>query len=468
MNKNLFPLCLLLALLGVGLMGCNDDTNIGNTLAKGETSIEVDSSFSVKGISLRTAEFDSRSSDLLLGRLDAEGFGSLDCGYVSQLMPAGGLSVPDSISLDMITGMKMKFTYTKTGLTGDSLSPQQLTVYKLTRQIPSDINNLTDLAGYFDSSKPIGVKTFTASSLGLSSKLWDKKEGVVSIDLDPEWSRELVSAYRTNPEMFAWPQDFARNYPGIYVRSTFGRGLVVNMSGTQFTTYWQVKRQITVVEDGKSVKKDSLFTDSISLLSVSPEVLSANLLRLTPAPSVDAAVAKGKCLLQSPGGYDVNVTFPAQAILDAYSAKISNLQVVNSLTFSIPASAVPNEYGISYPPYLLMIKRSRMKDFFLNRELPEEDDKDVFYAAYDSSTGCYTFKEMRPYIVDLLTRGQAQESDLDFMLVPVSITTETVGSYGNTKTVVTSCSLYMEKPTLTLLDIEGSKVKFTYSKQLIK
>lgn len=460
----------LLTLCTVAFTSCEEDTNIGTSISKGEVTIEVDSLFSVTGESVRADIFDSRSSTLLLGRLAAEDYGTLECSFASQLMPAASLSIPDSIPLEDVSGMSLKFTYKKAEVTGDSLAPQQLAVYRLLKELPSDINNMTDLSGYYNSSSLLGTKSYTASTLGMSTALQNKATGTINIPLSPEFAREVVKEYRTNPATFATPSAFAKKFAGIYVGQTFGRGLVVNMTSTEFTTYYNYHREVTVVKDGVAVKVDSLITDSATLFSISPEVLSANLMRMSPAQSVADRVSSKECILQGPGGYNVKVHFPARQIIERYYKEDFNLSVVNSLTYEVPVRNVANDYGITRPPYLLMIKTSRLPEFFLKNQLPQEDDTDCFYAAYNSQTDSYRFTSLRPYIVELMANGgKVEDADEDFTLVPVTITTEDVGSVTRTsKVMVTACDLYIARPVLCRLDIPGSKVKLTYSRQFMK
>lgn len=458
----LLPLtCLLL------LSACDDDSTIGSSIAKGEVTIEIDSLFTVTGKSVRNEQFDSRSGTLLLGRFSSDQFGTLDCSFASQLMPASELDIPDSIPLEKVTGMKLKFNFSKSELTGDSLAPQQLTVYRLQKQLPQDINNLTDLTGYYDEASPLGRKTFTAAQLGQSTS---GKNGTIAIELEKKFAQDIVNAYRTDASVFATPEAFAAKFAGLYVKSTFGRGLVINMSSTVFTTYYNYTRQVTVVRDGVSTKIDSVFTDSTTMFSISPEVLSANIMKLTPAASILQRIAQGECVLQSPGGYNVQVRFPADQLIQRYNTGNFNLSVINSLTYEVPARAINNEFGLTRPPHLLMIKTSKLAEFFLKDMLPEDNSTDAFWAAYNSKTESYTFSDMREYIVQLMRRGAASEEDMDFTIVPVNITSEatTDPSTGQQTTTVTACDYYIGKPSMCLLDIPGSKVRFTYSRQILK
>lgn len=464
--KTIHAIPALLALGSLALLpACDDEDNVGGSITRGEVTIVVDSTFTVTGRSVRAESIDGRDGNLLLGRLAAQDFGELTADFTGRLMPASTLTIPDSIPLEDVTGMSLSFSFEKDGFTGDTLSPQQLSVYTLTSQLPDNITSAFDPTGYYDASAPLGTASYTASSLGLGGNKSDG--GKVSVPLKAEFARDVVRRYRTDPSVFQWPQTFAEYLPGIYVRSTFGNGLVMNFTNTEFLTYWVRKEKVRVVENGVSVVKDTLMRDSTSLFAISPEVLSSNLLRLTPAQSVKDRVNSGQLVLQSPAGYNVEIDFPADEILNRYNTDDFNLGVINTLTFSVPVTCPATSFGIGPAPYLLMVKTSKLKEFFAENKVPKTDDTDAFYAEYDSENGRYEFQGLRPYIVSLMKSGkEVSTEDMRFTLLPVSITTETTG-YGTMKVIVTSCLPYIAHPTYCVLDLKNAKVKFTYSRQTI-
>ncbi len=449
------------------LSSCDDDSQVGSSITKGEVSIEVDSLFTVVGRSVRPERYDSRSADLLIGRLKAEGYGELESYFAGRLMPATSLSIPDTIKEEAVTGMNLRFIFPSSAFTGDSMAPQQLSVYKLTRQLPDDIDNATDLDGFYDPSSPLGTKSYSATAIGTTNA--NKTKRSVTVPLGADYARSVVRQYRKDASVFQWPATFAKYFPGIVVRSTFGRGMVANMTNTEFIAYYERKVKKTVVENGVGVSRDTIVTDSATLFAISPEVLSANLITLKPSQNILEMVAAGQQVLMSPGGYNVEIDFPAQDIINRYNSDNFNIGVINTLTYTVPVSHIENSYGINPPPYLLMVKSAKMKEFFASNSIPEEDDDEVFWAKYDKEKKEYVFSSLRPYITALMRDGgEVKPEDMRFTLVPVNITTEQAGSSYNPRTVVTACRYYIAHPTMCVLDIPASKVKFTYSRQVIK
>ncbi len=453
-------------------VSCTDDAgNIGAGLTHGEVVIDVDSSFVAKGKSVATQEFDSKNRTLLLGHLEVPGYGDLNCSFVSQLMPSSNIDIPDSISEEQISGMRLKFMIANGAFTGDSTAPQKVEVYRLTRQLPENINNTFDPTGYYDPT-PIASRNYTATAMGMDNKVYDLSYRSINLDLPLETAREVYSQYRKDPSIFQWPDLLAKEFPGIFARNTFGNGLVVDIGNTEFSLFYQYTSKVTKVVDGVAEVVDSLFTDSTTVFTISPEVLSSNNMTLRPAPEIQSRVASGEAVIQSPGGYNVELYFPAREIVDRYRSAEFNLAVVNSLSFNLPIRQITNEYDIKPPIYLLMIKTSKMKEFFANNSVPkgyvgEETDTDAFWSAYDADTGSYTFSAMRPYIIDLMNKESISDEDCRFTIVPVEIRTELWGSSYNQKYFVSSCLPYITRPSMGIVNFDAAKIRFTFSRQKI-
>ena len=75
---------------------------------------------------------------------------------------------------------------------------------------------------------------------------------------------------------------------------------------------------------------------------------------------------------------------------------------------------------------------------------------------------------MRTYILDLLKKEKLTDEDLDFTILPVSLTYETNSDYyGSSTSYVTKCSPYTIKPTMTRLHTDKATIVFTFSSQLL-
>ncbi|MDE7413038.1 MAG: DUF4270 domain-containing protein [Muribaculaceae bacterium] len=467
----------LLASISMTAVSCQDDlSSQGSSLVSGEVTITVDSIPTM--VPAQTVEYnayDSRDTTLLLGRINVPEYGSLSCSFLSQLYPSPVLGISDTVPEAYIDSMRMTIQVPRGSLTGDSLAPQQLKVWRLNRQLPAGIANNVNPADYYDSSDPsalIGTASYTLSPIGMADTTFLKsKYHYINVKLPKEMAVQCVRKYRTDPELFQWPSTFTDKYPGIYVEQNFGNGCIGNIRMVGTMLYYRVDRQ-EINTDKETGVKDTTYVagrDSVCLFISAPEVLSSNVIDLKLSDNIKNLASEGKSLITTPGGYFVDIKFPAKEIIDKYNQNTSMLTVISNLSMKIPAAEIKNDYGISVAPYLLMVKKSEREEFFAKNRIPDRITS--FYAEYDDETKSYSFDSMRQYIVDLINSGkELTDEDLEFSLVPIDLSTESeTNPYTNTVTeYVTGCGNYTIKPTMTLLDTDNAIIKFTYSKQEIE
>lgn len=470
--KSLYAVIALAMPLAFAFTSCEDEvSSIGESLVKGEVSITVDSiETKITARSVFEENYDARTLTKLLGRINVPEYGSLECSFVSQLLSATEMLVADSITVNEVDSMRMVLTVPRGSLTGDSLAPQQLKVYPLTRQLPADISSSFDPTGYYDPSSPLGTKSYTLSALALNDSLF-KLQGSISIPvrMPDKMAKDVFKAYRAGGQVFQWPSTFNQAFPGVYVEQNFGNGCVGLISSLRFYLYWHYnKMSYTQKEDSDEYEYvPVLQRDSVCLFSSQPEVLSSNRITYKVSDHLKQLVQNGRSIITTPGGYYVDLKFPAQDLIEKYDKDLYSQSVVSRLSFEIPATTVRNDYDIAVAPHLLMIKRSERESFFKENKIP--DGKTSFYAAYNSTTGRYVFSGMREYILGLIEKGlPVDDDDMEFSLVPVTVTTEDVNNYTSTTTYVTSCSQYIGRPTMTQLDMDHAIISFTFSKQDVK
>lgn len=460
------------ALLSAGMFAaCDDDVSgIGSSLTEGEVTITVDSLvMALDSKSVYSESIDGRNATKLLGRINVPEYGSLNCSFVTQMMSASSLSVPDSITVDDIDSVRLMLTVPRGSLTGDSLAPQQLRAYRLDRQLPVDITSSFNPEGYYDSSAPMGQTSYTLSVIAKGDSAVKHDSYVrVPVMLPIEFGRQIFTKYREDPSVFQWPETFNQYFPGFYVEQNFGNGCVANISNTEVMTYWhRIDRRYEMQPDSTYEYVDHIVRDSVCLMGYQPEVLSSNIIRYSVSDYIKGMADTGKTVVTTPGGYHAELFFPVQKLLDAYRAAGNKMSIVSSLRMEIPATAVVNNYGLTAAPYLLMVKKNEVDDFFKNNRIP--DGKTSFYAAYDSDAGRYRFNAMRSYFLDVLENvedgGSVKDEDCEFVLIPVDVQTESVQSYQTTTIYVTRCQPYLAKPTITELDMDRVVICFTYSAQ---
>lgn len=462
-----------LVVLSGMLMSCEDEVSgIGSSLSKGEVSITVDSLVTdIPATSVYYDGFDGRNETKLLGRINVPEYGSLSCSFVSQMLSATKMNIPDSITVSDLDSMRLVLSVPRGALTGDSLAPQQLKVYRLSKGLPSDIMTSFNPEGYYDPSSPMGSRSYTLSNIAKGDSALKRDAYVrIPVQMPMSFARELFEKYRAGDDVFEWPATFNEYFPGIFVEQNFGNGCVANISKAEMFMYWnRIDRTYDMQPDSTYAYVDHIRRDSVCLLSSQPEVLSSNVIDYNVSEFIKGVAESGKSVVTTPGGYMVDLKFPVKRLLDAYKGHGLSMSVVSSLRMEIPAVAIDNDFGLTVAPYLLMIKKSEMGSFFKENKVP--DGKTSFYAAYDSDKACYQFNSMRAYFLDVLANeasGEAvDDEDLEFLLIPVDVTTETVDSYNSSTVYVTSCQPYLAKPSMTLLDTDHAIVCFTYSSQKV-
>ena len=340
--------------------------------------------------------------------------------------------------------------------------------------MPSPIFSDFDPTGYYDSADLLASESYSPSSGWVemsTSYVTGTSEydtvRVISVPMPVELGRELFSTYVADPSKFASPNAFADVFPGIYIQNSYGSGHVINIKATELDVYY---RQHVQNDDGT----DTIYSQAQSYLASTPEVISDNIIRYDVDDAITSMVNSGEALLVAPAGYEVRVHFPIQDIIDKFQANVGRSQsVINSLSLELPVSVPTTQYNIQPPTYLLMVKTSK-KDTFINGD-SLTNNKDSFYAVYDSSNKRYVFSGLRNYVLNILNNqgGIATEDDFDFTITPVDVTTYTYStsySYyygGGTTSTVTKISPMVSRPAIARLLLDRAKIKITYSKQIV-
>ncbi len=499
----LFAAAVITVATGGILASCeNDVPTVGSDLASGEVQIALDSLIwdgteqiihrgnQQKTVTCPPIQYttifddavDTRSTTNLLGRISVPEYGDLNCSFVSRLMCTTSIDIPDSIPIQQVDSMKLILSVPRGALTGDSLAPQQLKAYRLTKSLPNDIDNRFDPTGYYDQSSLLGTRSFTLSALGMSDSIYIKRSYInIEIPLSRQMAIQTVEAYRNEQtkSIFAWPQTFEEYFHGIYVEPSFGRGCVANISFTDFVVYYNYKtQQITNNSDGTVSTSVKTNVGAAGVFASSPIVLSSNNVTYRPSSYLNALAADNKAIITTPGGYRVNMRFPGRELIEIYQSSQSKMAVVSDLLFSIPVEEIANDYGLTPPPYLIMVKTSKLNEFLSKNSLP--DNKDSFYASYSTANKRYVFSSMRNYIIDLIQKG-VKEEDLDFTIIPANLEFESDQTnnnynymyyyygYGSSsssgKQYLTKCTPYIAKPTMCRLKMDEAQTIFTYTLQ---
>ena len=472
--KRYFHVLLATVMLSAAI-SCNDN-NIGQSITDTVTEVVTDSSFTVTGVTVKNTVLPARTITKLLGIISAKNYGVLTTDVVTQFMPTAYIDTV-GVSVDDIDSCKFVFDIPAGGFTGDSVAPMRTTIYKLNKALPSKLASNFDPSGYYNETDILGTTSYTASAImapdSLKSEYKANSLFEFTVDAPVSLAKEIFTKFKSDKSVFMTPKDFVKFFPGVYIKNSFGSGRVMNIYNSQFIVFYH--RHITK-DDGT----DSIAKASMGYMGGSAEVLSNNNIRLEVDQAVNDMIADGEMIVQSPSGFEVQIRFPIQDIIDKFlSGGDKNLAVINDLSFELPAYSLTNDYGIKPPTYLLMVKTSEKDEFFATNH--NVDNKSSFYAIYDSSKRVYKFTGMRNFVLDIIKNknGVAEESDINFTLTPVDLIAESTSTSSSSyyyyyyystasSTEVIGIRPAINKPTIAKLDIKNAKIKLIYSTQSIR
>ncbi len=224
-----------LAAMACLVCSCNESSEIGNSIVQDEIKIEVDSAFSVTGHSKMIERIQSRTTNQLLGRIAAEGYGDLRSDVVTQFMPSVQL-VTTGVSREDIDSLILYMLVRKGEFVGDSLAPMGLEVYRLNKLLPSPIYSDFDPEGYYDPT-PLTTTIYNVAAQSVDTVTSAGLE--IKVRLPRELGQELYSSYLANPSSFSTPSAFADNvFKGLYIKNSFGSGRIVRITSTVMSMYY--------------------------------------------------------------------------------------------------------------------------------------------------------------------------------------------------------------------------------------
>lgn len=461
MKQITYALLALIVLLGT--QSCTDET-IGSSLTDTRTAIIEDSSFVLTGHSVPNHRLQARTSTQLVGLLKADGYGTLSSEVVTQFIPASIIDTT-GVPTNMIDSCRLMLTITGNGFTGDSLPPMRLNVYRLNKQLPTPLYSDFDPSNYYDESDLLGSNSYSPKS---TTTVYFETNGAtrsyeaIFVPMPVSLARDIQNEYRQHPETFKSPSVFAQFFPGIYIKNSYGSGRVMNFNRTEFQVFY---RKSTTFNE-----TDTITENHSTYMAASPETVQDNIITMEVDAKVEQRIDEGQAIIVAPAGYEVQLRFPIQEIINSFRDNVGDdLGVINKLELTLPAEDPGTAYNIEPPTNLLMVKTSKKDQFIAGDSLT--NNKDSFYAVYNSAKKAYIFSGLRDYILNIINNqdGIASEDDINLTVTPVDITTYTVPAtyYTSESSVVTKIAPQVSTPAITRLRLDKAKVKITYSKMMM-
>ncbi|MGM9870380.1 MAG: DUF4270 family protein [Muribaculaceae bacterium] len=455
---SIIPLAFILALAAAP--ACQDDDNtIGSTIVQDDVTITVDSAFTLSGYTIANPNVRSSTVSQLIGRIDADAFGTISSDFVTQFMPASRFDTTD-VTVNDIDSLLLVMSVVKGDFVGDSIVPMGLTIYPLTKLLPSPIYSDFNPEGYYDPT-PLASSIYNLSTASADTVVsYNYRQ--IRVKMPLELGRKFFSEYKRDPAQFSSPDAFAKIFPGLYIKNSYGSGRISTISSTMMSLYFHKTVKITDSSTGE--ERDSIIGAVGNYFAVTPEIITNNNISLSVSPSMQRRVDEGQHILMAPTGYDVRVRFPAPELIAKFNENKNFLKVVNTLYFTLPGEKIANEDGIEPPTTVLLIPESKREEYFAGNDLP--DGITEFYATWSTSDNAYVFSDMSKYLVYLLEKDTITEEDYTFVITPVSRVEEVTDEYYGTTSLV-SLNPYMGNPAMVRLLLDKAKIKLTFTSQYV-
>lgn len=469
-NFKLFAAAAMLGMAMPLVISCDEDdtSTIGSTLTDNTVEIVRDTFYTVIGKTVTVPTIQPKSTEQLIGLISVPGYGTLRSDVVSQFLPSTVLDTANYSSAN-VDSLSLTLTYARGAFKGDSVAPMGLTVYELNKLLPNNINSGFDPEGFYNTT-PLATKIYNTSTFLEDSEDQAAASRTIEVKLPASLGKKIYSDFEKDPASFATGQTFADNvFKGVYLKTSFGSGRMTTISATGMTFY--LSKIVTSTDSvGKEVK------DTVSAahqyMLVTPEVISNNNIAYTMDEKLRTLLARDSNMVVAPAGTEMELTFPAQQIIDSYRSgtNTNSNTVLNTLSMFIPVDTLATNGIVTPPPYMLLVLKKDRDQFFAQNKLC--DNKTSFYATYSSTDGGYTFSGMRNYIMDLLAKDKVEADDYTFSFVPVQVNFEAMANSGyyyyQTQYQETDIQPYLLAPVAAMVHPKEIEVILTYSKQTAK
>lgn len=410
MHKNiLYTILISVAAL---LFSCDDSLkNIGFTIQPEGDRIAVgtDSLF----IKAKTVAVDSllpegmfaKTKSPVLGEYKDPIFGTTKSDFVGEFYYPEGSKFPKNTTIDSVRVAVFYDSWQ-----GDSLAPIGLTAYEINKKLPAGSHfTKFDPTQYVDLSAPLGKSFFSAANIEvpLNERKQPDYYHRAFVNLPKSLGERIHNLSETVDNL---DTDALKEYfKGLYLTTDFGSGAIVTVDHTYLYIHYNY-----LDEKGSSTKEDTIRTGSM-ILNTTPEVIQIN--RIENKNDKLLEENNEYAYIKSPAGVYTELEFP---LIDK-AAKLNN-QALNLARFKV--TALPDrdaelKFRLKPSPYLLLVNKDDLKEFFEKRKLP--DNVTSFYAQLDQTTYTYDFGNLSTMINHYKEKNDGKVKNLTYVLVPIDV-----------------------------------------------
>lgn len=369
--KNKF---LLIGIAALALVGCNDELNLVGPSIQPESDqlIVYADTFELKAKTFEVESIYSRTTRALLGNFEEDLFGTLKADYMCQFYCPEDFKFKHTPIDDKIDSSEFRIVYYSA--LGDSLAPMNAQLFQLNKTLPKEFYTNVNPNEYYSKSDLLGEKLYTSVDMSLPDSIKNlialgKYASNVLIELPNKFGQDFYDRSRSNPENFKDQEAFNEYFKGVYVTTNFGKGNILNVSGSSITFFYKY------MHEGKtSAGKDTSYVKKTSEhFIVTPEVYQLNQFKngsmedlLIPNDSVS--------YFKTPAGVFTEIEIPLKEMAEKVKGRI-----LSNLLFSLTAlPPVDWEYSmtIKAPEYTLLLPKDSINTFFVEKSV--ENNKSSF------------------------------------------------------------------------------------------
>lgn len=420
---------LLLAILT--FYSCDDSTkSIGmDILSQKDRLTSQTTTFDVTTKSVIVDKVFAKTDVGYVGNLNIPEYGSLETGFMTELNCDSHFELPEVYKYDeatkKATGMRAGDSLVAARLVvfykswfGDSLSPQRMTAYELTKRMPKGRYTDINPEKYYNSRKPLARKAYTAYDLSVDDKYREEKDANgnstfyphVIFELDRDKFQELIlEGYKKHPENFKDADKFLdKVFKGVYLKNDMGQGtiLYIDRVDIQFTFRFHYLDKETGVALKQKDGQDSLYYSTNTLFASTKEVMQTNCIRMNKEQEKQLVEDNPhNTFIKSPAGIFTEAVLPVREIEN----KIKG-DTLNAVRMVLNGFYNPKKMkGVEVPSSVLMIRKAEAEKFFEENKLP--DDRSSFIAVAAKENGyTYSFNNLaRLYEACIQEKSDAQK-----------------------------------------------------------
>lgn len=474
MKRHLYFIGIVLALC-TGWAGCKDDVpNSGSAvLDEDDAIIVLADTFSLESSIVPYEAVISQSDSFLLGELETD-YGLLQARILTQFACPEGYHYPENAEIDSIC----LFMYYASWV-GDGNSPMAVDAYLMDKATFSYLRPYTtdiNVDDYCSRDKSV----LTNHRIVVATERLDSVQNsngnyipMLRMRLNDDFTN-YFGAIRS----FEDQDSFNRQFKGLMIESSFGSSTVLNISDVALGVYYH----FSYAKAGK----DTTVSDMKAFYANS-EVRTINQIQYIDKEEWIDAMREDSLLLNyivAPAGVYTRVSFPMQQmvedifshlLLDSLGEMIylykrpyvnkAQVRVEVANVYSGTESGKTRNDWLQPASYMLLVNEKSVERFFANKELPTDTCALLSSLIQDVDSTGETIYYYSFDMSDLLTRQLRQDSldsQLNMLLVPVTVTTAT-----SSTSSTTSISSVKEQQTISATAIysatNGMDLKIVYS-----